>query len=219
MLESISERLMETVHAGSPTKHPAQRLATIEAAGELRIPFTCGILVGIGETEDERVESLEALARVARAPRPPPGGDPPEPSVVIRPTWAPSCSMTMFVAIVVPWKTCSSRDGSVPASAVSSRMPCTVPCEGSSGRRRELVDEDLARLVVDVDQVGERAADVDSQALHGCEHDLPEVLAALHQSPSPRAPRSSGNDLVDERRDQPARREVEHLLDLDRGRR
>ena len=63
MLESISERLMETVHAGSPTKHPAKRLATIEAAGELRIPFTSGILVGIGETEDERVESLEALAR------------------------------------------------------------------------------------------------------------------------------------------------------------
>jgi FO synthase len=63
MLESVSERLMETVHAGSPTKHPARRLETIEAAGELRIPFTSGILVGIGETEDERVESLEALAR------------------------------------------------------------------------------------------------------------------------------------------------------------
>ena len=64
MLESISERLMDTVHAGSPTKHPARRLATIEAAGELRIPFTSGILVGIGETEEERVESLEALADV-----------------------------------------------------------------------------------------------------------------------------------------------------------
>jgi FO synthase len=63
MLESISERLMQTVHAGSPTKHPAKRLATIEAAGELKIPFTSGILVGIGETEDERVASLEALAR------------------------------------------------------------------------------------------------------------------------------------------------------------
>ncbi|HEY0316733.1 MAG TPA: 5-amino-6-(D-ribitylamino)uracil--L-tyrosine 4-hydroxyphenyl transferase CofH [Solirubrobacterales bacterium] len=64
MLESISERLMETVHAGSPTKHPAKRLETIEAAGELKIPFTSGILVGIGETEDERVESLEALAQL-----------------------------------------------------------------------------------------------------------------------------------------------------------
>ncbi len=64
MLESISERLMQTVHAGSPTKHPARRLETIAAAGELRIPFTSGILVGIGETEQERFESLEALAAV-----------------------------------------------------------------------------------------------------------------------------------------------------------
>jgi FO synthase len=64
MLESISERLMQTVHAGSPTKHPARRLETIRAAGELKIPFTSGILVGIGETEEERVESLEALAEV-----------------------------------------------------------------------------------------------------------------------------------------------------------
>jgi FO synthase len=64
MLESISERLMKTVHAGSPTKHPARRLATIRAAGELRIPFTSGILVGIGETEEERMASLQALAGV-----------------------------------------------------------------------------------------------------------------------------------------------------------
>ena len=62
MLESVAERLMETVHAGSPSKHPAIRMATIDAAGELRIPFTSGILVGIGETEEERVASLEALA-------------------------------------------------------------------------------------------------------------------------------------------------------------
>jgi FO synthase len=66
MLESSSERLMDTVHAGSPTKHPAQRLATIEAAGELKIPFTSGILVGIGESEEEQVESLEALADLHR---------------------------------------------------------------------------------------------------------------------------------------------------------
>jgi FO synthase len=62
MLESASERLMDTVHAGSPTKHPARRMETIDAAGELRIPFTSGILVGIGETPDERIASLEALA-------------------------------------------------------------------------------------------------------------------------------------------------------------
>jgi FO synthase len=66
MLESASERLMQTVHAGSPTKHPAQRLATIEAAGALKIPFTSGILVGIGETQEEQVESLEALAGLHR---------------------------------------------------------------------------------------------------------------------------------------------------------
>jgi FO synthase len=64
MLESISERLMQTVHAGSPTKHPARRLETIRAAGELKIPFTSGILVGIGESEEERVASLEAIAQV-----------------------------------------------------------------------------------------------------------------------------------------------------------
>src|SRR6202163_3020914 len=64
MLESVSERLMDTVHAGSPTKHPARRLQTIRMAGELRIPFTSGILVGIGETEQERMQSLQALADV-----------------------------------------------------------------------------------------------------------------------------------------------------------
>jgi FO synthase len=66
MLESISERLMQTVHAGSPTKHPQVRLQTIKDAGALRIPFTSGILVGIGETEEERIASLEALAEVHR---------------------------------------------------------------------------------------------------------------------------------------------------------
>ena len=63
MLESVSERLMQTVHAGSPTKHPARRLETIRAAGELRIPFTSGILVGIGETEEERVRLAARRSR------------------------------------------------------------------------------------------------------------------------------------------------------------
>jgi FO synthase len=62
MLESINPDLV--VHQGSPTKHPAERLATIRAAGELKIPFTSGILVGIGETPDERIAALEALAAV-----------------------------------------------------------------------------------------------------------------------------------------------------------
>ncbi len=62
MLESVNADLV--AHQGSPTKHPERRLATIRAAGELRIPFTSGILVGIGEREEERVEALEALAAV-----------------------------------------------------------------------------------------------------------------------------------------------------------
>jgi FO synthase len=60
MLESVNPDLV--VHQGSPTKHPEVRLETIRAAGELRIPFTSGILVGIGETPDERIAALEALA-------------------------------------------------------------------------------------------------------------------------------------------------------------
>jgi FO synthase len=66
MLESVSERLMDTVHAGSPTKHPQRRIETIATAGELKIPFTSGVLVGIGETEDERMASLEKLAELRR---------------------------------------------------------------------------------------------------------------------------------------------------------
>jgi FO synthase len=62
MLESIVPDLV--VHQGSPTKHPAVRLDTIRAAGELRIPFTSGILVGIGESPEDRIASLEALAGV-----------------------------------------------------------------------------------------------------------------------------------------------------------
>ena len=62
MLESTNPDLI--AHQGSPTKHPDVRLATIDAAGELRIPFTTGILVGIGESEDDRVASLEAIASV-----------------------------------------------------------------------------------------------------------------------------------------------------------
>jgi FO synthase len=62
MLESVNPDLV--AHQGSPTKHPAARLDTIRAAGELRIPFTSGILVGIGESEEDRVASLRALAAV-----------------------------------------------------------------------------------------------------------------------------------------------------------
>jgi FO synthase len=62
MLESTRDDL--AAHQASPTKDPALRLATIRAAGELRIPFTSGILVGIGESEADRMAALEALAAV-----------------------------------------------------------------------------------------------------------------------------------------------------------
>lgn len=63
MLESISPRLMERggPHYGCPDKEPVARLKTIEAAGRTRTPFTTGLLIGIGETREERIEALEAL--------------------------------------------------------------------------------------------------------------------------------------------------------------
>jgi len=66
MIENVSERLCEPggPHWGSPDKRPAVRLATLRAAGELAVPFTTGLLVGIGETRREIVESLLALRSI-----------------------------------------------------------------------------------------------------------------------------------------------------------
>lgn len=66
MLESISRRLLERgqCHYGSPDKDPEVRLQTIRDAGALRIPFTSGLLIGIGETRRERIETLLALRDV-----------------------------------------------------------------------------------------------------------------------------------------------------------
>jgi 7,8-didemethyl-8-hydroxy-5-deazariboflavin synthase CofG subunit len=63
MLESTSERLtlQGMAHDNAPDKPPSLRLKTIEEAGRLKIPFTTGILIGIGETLDERVDSLFAI--------------------------------------------------------------------------------------------------------------------------------------------------------------
>ena len=66
MLESVSERLLRPgeAHHACPDKAPPARLATLKAAGELGIPFTTGILIGIGETPEERVESLFAIREI-----------------------------------------------------------------------------------------------------------------------------------------------------------
>lgn len=63
MLESASDRLCGKgmAHYGSPDKRPAARLAAIEAAGVAKVPFTSGILIGIGETRAERIDALVAL--------------------------------------------------------------------------------------------------------------------------------------------------------------
>ena len=63
MLESASDRLTEKgmPHYGSPDKVPARRLETLRLAGEAKVPFTSGLLIGIGETRYERIESLLAL--------------------------------------------------------------------------------------------------------------------------------------------------------------
>lgn len=65
MLENTSTRLMKTiVHEKSPGKDPELRIKTIENAGKLSIPFTTGLLIGIGETIEERAESLLEIKRI-----------------------------------------------------------------------------------------------------------------------------------------------------------
>ena len=68
MLESAADRLMAPggPHHGCPDKAPAQRLATIEAAGEAGVAFTTGLLIGIGETRAERITALLAIAQAHR---------------------------------------------------------------------------------------------------------------------------------------------------------
>ncbi|WP_405934655.1 bifunctional FO biosynthesis protein CofGH [Streptomyces longwoodensis] len=70
MLETTATRLWSEPggpHHGSPDKEPAVRLRVLEDAGRSSVPFTSGLLIGIGETHEERAESLFALRKVARA--------------------------------------------------------------------------------------------------------------------------------------------------------
>lgn len=68
MLENISPRLRQKgeAHAAAPDKEPALRIAMLEQAGELRIPFTTGLLAGIGETLEEQVDTLIEIDRIHR---------------------------------------------------------------------------------------------------------------------------------------------------------
>ena len=80
MLETTSDRLSARggPHFGSPDKVPARRLETLAAAGEERVPFTTGLLIGIGESRAERIDALLAIRELARALRARAGGDRPE---------------------------------------------------------------------------------------------------------------------------------------------
>ncbi len=66
MLETVSNRLMQPgmPHHACPDKTPKARLRTLETAGRNKVPFTTGLLIGIGETWDERIEALEAINAV-----------------------------------------------------------------------------------------------------------------------------------------------------------
>jgi FO synthase len=68
MLESTAERLAEKggPHYGSPDKLPAVRLETLAEAGRQKVPFTTGLLIGIGETREERIEALRAIDDIQR---------------------------------------------------------------------------------------------------------------------------------------------------------
>jgi 7,8-didemethyl-8-hydroxy-5-deazariboflavin synthase len=64
MLEQITPELLKTVHRHAPSKLPDVRLQQLTWAGELQIPFTTGLLLGIGETEGDRIATLEAIAQL-----------------------------------------------------------------------------------------------------------------------------------------------------------
>jgi FO synthase subunit 1 len=64
MLEQMTPKLLETVHRHAPSKLPELRLAQLEQAGALGIPFTTGLLLGIGENEADREDTLKAIASV-----------------------------------------------------------------------------------------------------------------------------------------------------------
>ncbi|HEY9668657.1 MAG TPA: 7,8-didemethyl-8-hydroxy-5-deazariboflavin synthase subunit CofG, partial [Coleofasciculaceae cyanobacterium] len=64
MLEQLTPKLLQTIHRHAPSKVPEVRLQQLEWAGELQIPFTTGLLLGIGETEEDWWETLDAIAQL-----------------------------------------------------------------------------------------------------------------------------------------------------------
>ncbi len=163
MLESISPRLCQPgmPHHKAPDKRPERRMKMIEEAGRLRIPFTTGILVGIGETRRERVESLLAIRRVAPRARAHPGGDRAE-----LPVRAPTS----------PWPARPSRRATTSPHAVAMA--------------RLVLDEEVSvQAPAQPERRGGRRAP-DLGRHQRLRRHLPR-LPRLHQPPPPLAPRRS----------------------------
>jgi len=132
MLESSAARLCERggPHYGSPDKNPAVRLSSIRAAGEARVPLTSGILIGIGETREERLQSLIELGRLHAV-----HGHIQE---VIVQNFVPKPGTKMRAAPVpsfedLLWTVAAAR------IVLGSRMSIQVPPNLNDGRLRELV--------------------------------------------------------------------------------
>ncbi|MBP0004150.1 MAG: 7,8-didemethyl-8-hydroxy-5-deazariboflavin synthase subunit CofG [Cyanobacteria bacterium SBC] len=66
MLEQVTPKLLDTVHRNAPSKRPELRIAQLERAGQLKIPFTTGLLLGIGETPDDWRDTLKEIDRIHR---------------------------------------------------------------------------------------------------------------------------------------------------------
>lgn len=66
MLEQLNPKFMKTIHKYAPSKEPTLRLQQLEWAGKLKIPFTTGLLLGIGETQSDIQESLKAIAQIQK---------------------------------------------------------------------------------------------------------------------------------------------------------
>jgi 7,8-didemethyl-8-hydroxy-5-deazariboflavin synthase len=64
MLEQVTPKLLQTVHRYAPSKIPSVRLQQLQWAGELKIPFTTGLLLGIGETQQDRIDTLKTIANI-----------------------------------------------------------------------------------------------------------------------------------------------------------
>ena len=145
MLESVSARLNEKggAHYGSPDKVPARRLETLRLAGEARVPFTTGILIGIGETRRERIESLLAIRELHAGARPHPGDHRPELPRQARDADGRSSRAVARRSAV------DDRGGAAGVRSVDERAGAAQPVAGRARADRRRRHQRLGRRVAD----------------------------------------------------------------------